>query len=183
PCCTGPINTTDPPCRPLKSGNDGTHSICGTITQPRRKPRRFPARPTKTCSVSPPSIASFGLAKSKKKPPAAITVPDAHESRGAVAVTVVWMLLALSCLAAQLVALATWLVARAAGIPAGRPNALLLVPSTLMLVAVLTGVLLVVMTPLAYRVRKSRPPLAVTVAAIVIAVAPLVTVAVLAVIG
>ncbi len=106
--------------------------------------------------------------------------PDAHESRGAVVVTVVWMLLALSCLAAQVVALATWLVARAAGIPAGRPNALLLIPSTLMIVALLTGVLLLLMTPLAYRVRKSRPPLAITIAALAVAVAPLITVAVLA---
>ena len=120
---------------------------------------------------------------SKKKPDPKLSHSDAHESRGAVVVTVVWMLLALSCLAAQLVALATWLVARAAGIPAGRPNALLLVPTTLMMVALLSGVLLLVMTPLAYRVRMSRPPTAVTIAAIMIALAPFITVAVLAAIG
>ena len=91
------------------------------------------------------------------------------------------MLLALSCLAAQLVALATWLVARAAGIPAGQPNALFLVPQTLMIVAVLTGLLLLVVTPLAYRVRRSRPPLAITIAALAIGVAPLIAVAVIAV--
>jgi hypothetical protein len=124
------------------------------------------------------------LARSKRKqtapqPP----LPDANESRGAVAVTIVWMLLALSCLAAQVVALATWLVARGAGIPAGRPNALILVPTTLMMVALLTGVALLLITPLAYRVRKSRPPTAVTIAALVIAIAPLITVAVVAAIG
>ena len=127
-------------------------------------------------------IMSLRLSKSKHKslaPP----LPDAHESRGAVAVTVVWMLLALSCLAAQLVALATWLVARAAGIPAGQPNALLLVPTTLMMVALLSGVLLIVVTPLAYRVRKSRPPTAITVVALMIAIAPIITVAVLAMMG
>ena len=124
------------------------------------------------------------LTKSKKRLPVPKPMPtDANESRGAVAVTIVWMLLALSCLAAQLVALAMWLVARAAGIPAGRPNALLLVPATLMMVALLTGVALLLITPLAYRVRRSRPPTAITVAALVIGIAPVITVAVVAAIG
>jgi len=121
------------------------------------------------------------VTKPKKKPLSKPTLPDANESRGAVAVTIVWMLLALSCLAAQLVALATWLVARAAGIPAGRPNALILVPTTLMMVALLTGIALLLITPLAYRVRKSRPPTTITVAALIIAIAPIITVAVVAV--
>ena len=84
------------------------------------------------------------MTRSKKPSPKADPLPDAKESRGAVAVTVVWMLLTLSCLTAQLVALATWLFARGAGIPAGRPNALLLVPTTLMMVALITGILLVI---------------------------------------
>jgi hypothetical protein len=127
-------------------------------------------------------IMSLRLSKSKHKSLAS-PLPDARESRGAVAVTVVWMLLALSCLAAQIVALATWLVARAAGIPAGQPNALLLVPTTLMMVALLSGILLIAVTPLAYRVRKSRPPTAITIVALLIAIAPIITVAVLAVMG
>ncbi|MCI0361711.1 MAG: hypothetical protein L0211_24770 [Planctomycetaceae bacterium] len=122
------------------------------------------------------------MTKSKKQPPVA-PLPDANESRGAVAVTVVWMLLALSCLAAQLVALVTWLFARGAGIPADRPNALLLVPTTLMMVALLTGILLVSITPLVYRIRRSPPPMAITVAAIVIAISPLIGMAVVALIG
>jgi hypothetical protein len=93
------------------------------------------------------------------------------------------MLLTLSCLTAQLVALATWLFARGAGIPAGRPNALLLVPTTLMMVALITGILLVIVTPVVYRVRRSRPPIAITIAALVIAIAPLFAIAVVALIG
>jgi predicted branched-subunit amino acid permease len=93
------------------------------------------------------------------------------------------MLLTLSCLTAQLVALATWLFARGAGIPAGRPNALLLVPTTLMMVALITGILLVIVTPVVYRVRKSRPPIVITIAALVIALAPLFAIAVVALIG
>lgn len=125
-------------------------------------------------------IPRFRLTKSKPKPTASLPTPDSRESRGAVAITVVWMLLALSCLAAQVVALATWLVARAAGVPDGRPNALLLVPQTLTLVAVLTGLLILIVTPIAYRVRRTRPPIAVTIAAVVIAIAPLIAVAVIA---
>ncbi len=90
------------------------------------------------------------------------------------------MLLALSGLAAQGVALATWLVARAAGIPPGQPNALLLVPTTLMMVALLSGISLIVVTPLVYRVRNSRPPMAITIIALIIAIAPIIAVAVLA---
>jgi nitrate reductase NapE component len=47
----------------------------------------------------------------------------------------------------------------------------------------LTGVALMMITPLAYRVRRSRPPTAITVAALVIAIAPIITVAVVAAIG
>jgi hypothetical protein len=119
---------------------------------------------------------------SKKKQPVAES-RDAAESRGSVAVTVAWMLLALSCLAAQVVALATWLVARAANIPAGRPNALLLVPTTLMMVALLTGLLAIALTPVVYRVRKARPPLAITLIALAIAVTPLITVTFFAIAG
>jgi hypothetical protein len=122
------------------------------------------------------------LAASKKKKrlvPEAAAVPDAGESRGAVATTVAWMLLALSCAAAQATALVVWLIARSAGIPANRPNALMLVPSTLMFVALLSGILVLALTPVVYRVRRARPPLAVTVGAVLIAIVPLVTLAVL----
>ncbi len=90
------------------------------------------------------------------------------------------MLLALSCAAAQATALVVWLIARSAGIPGNRPNALLLVPSTLMFVALLSGVLVLALTPIVYRVRRARPPLAVTVGAVLIAIFPLVIFAILA---
>lgn len=89
------------------------------------------------------------------------------------------MLLALSCASAQLVALVVWLLARAAGVPPNRPNALLLVVSTLLGVAILTGLAILVFTPIVYRVRKSRPPTLITVAALIIALAPMLTLVVL----
>ena len=102
---------------------------------------------------------------------AALSDPDAGESRGAVALTVAWMLLALSTLAAQVMAVAVWMFARTVGIP-GRPNYLMLVPTTLMMVALFTGILVLVLTPLAYRVRRAPPPLSITVGAIVVALLP-----------
>jgi hypothetical protein len=115
----------------------------------------------------------------KPLPPA----PDAGESRAAVAVTVAWMLLTLSCLAAQIVALVMWLLARSAGIPLGKPNALYLVAATLVFVAMLTGFLVLGLTPVAYRVRKSPPPRAVAVLAVMIGTAPLVTLGIAALVG
>jgi hypothetical protein len=109
--------------------------------------------------------------RSKKPRPATPADPDAGESRGAVALTVAWMLLALSTLAAQVVALAVWLFARTAGVP-GRPNYLMLVPTTLMMVALFTGILVLVLTPLTYRVRRAPPPLSITIGAIVVALLP-----------
>ncbi|MEX2174894.1 MAG: hypothetical protein WD872_11070 [Pirellulaceae bacterium] len=126
-----------------------------------------------------PSKTSSSKTKSRRLASAADPT-DAHESRGAVALTVAWMLLTLSCLAAQLVALTMWLIARSVGVPANRPNALLLIPSTLMIVATLTGIAVLALTGLIYRVRRARPPLPVTVAALLIALAPLAIVGVLA---
>jgi len=122
-------------------------------------------------------------AKTKKLLPSLASegVPDAGESRGAVAVTVAWMLLALSCAAAQVVALAIWLIARSVTIPGQRPNALLLVVSTLGFVAILSGILVLVLTPLVYRIRVACPPLTITAVTIAIALFPLILAAILAI--
>jgi hypothetical protein len=100
-----------------------------------------------------------------------------------VATTVAWMLLTLSCAAAQIVGLAMWALAQSAGIPADRPNALMLVAGTLLFVAILTGLLVLALTPLVYRVRKSRPPLVVTIFALIIAAIPLIVFLALAIVS
>jgi hypothetical protein len=100
------------------------------------------------------------------------------QDRSAIAVTVVWMLATFSCAAAQVVALVMWLVARSVGIPAGQPNALGVVAGILQMVAMLTGLLVLVLTPFAYRVGHTRPPRLVTIGAIIVALMPLVTIAV-----
>jgi hypothetical protein len=126
--------------------------------------------------------ADSPLPSKKPTPPAKATeaVPDADESRGAVATTVAWMLLTLSCAAAQVVAFAMWLVARQVQVPVDRPNALYLIPSTLMIVAVISGLLVLTLTPITYYVRKARPPRAVTIVAVLIALLPIATIVALA---
>jgi hypothetical protein len=49
----------------------------------------------------------------------------------------------------------------------------------LLFVAVATGILCLVFTPLAYRVRRVAPPRAIAIAAVVIALSPLITMLVL----
>jgi hypothetical protein len=73
-----------------------------------------------------------------------------------------------------------WLVARQVNLPADRPNALFLIPSTLMIVAVVSGLLVLALTPVTYRVRQARPPLTVTAVAVLIALLPLLTVVIVA---
>jgi hypothetical protein len=99
-------------------------------------------------------------------------LPDAGESRAAVATTVAWMLLTLSCAAAQVVAAGIMVVAQSAVVLPDRPNALTLVASTLLFVALLTGLLVLLLTPLVYRVRKTRPPPKITILAVIIAATP-----------
>ncbi len=127
--------------------------------------------------------ADSPLPSKKPTPPAkaADTLPDADESRGAVATTVAWMLLTLSCAAAQVVAFAMWLVARQVQVPVDRPNALYLIPSTLMIVAVVSGLLVLTLTPITYYVRKARPPRAVTIVAVLIALLPMISIATIAI--
>lgn len=104
--------------------------------------------------------------------------PDDKEPRASVATTVAWALTTLSCGAAQLIAIISWLIARSTGIPPGQANALMLMPQTFMIVAVITGLITVGLTPIVLRVRPVRPPRAITAAAIIIGLMPIVLVVV-----
>lgn len=65
---------------------------------------------------------------------------------------------------------------------AGPRNPFWAVASVLLFVALATGLLCLVFTPLAYRVRQIPPPRAVAIAAVLIGALPIVTLAVLALI-
>jgi hypothetical protein len=101
--------------------------------------------------------------------------PDAGETRAAVATTVVWMLTCLSTAAAMLMVLAFRLLIIEFPVAAGQRHPLAAVAGVLLLVALLTGVLCLGLTPLVYRVRRTRPPVAITAAAVLIGAAPMVT--------
>ena len=107
-------------------------------------------------------------------------LPDAGESRAAVALTVVWML---TCLATA-VGLAVVFLLRglmvAFPVAAGGDHPLARMAGVMLFVSVATGLLCLVFTPLALRVRQTPPPRSITVAAVVIGVLPLVVVAFLA---
>jgi hypothetical protein len=99
---------------------------------------------------------------------------DESETRSAVALTVVWMLTCMSTAAGSFVVLALRLLILAFPLTEeGRIHPLEQAAGVLFFVAIATGVLWLVLTPLVYRVRTVPPPRPVTVGAIAIAVAPI----------
>src|SRR5207248_629746 len=79
---------------------------------------------------------------------------DAGESRGAVALTVAWMLACLSTTAAMLVVLTLRLLMAILPVVRVGRHPLNNVADVLLSVAVMTGVCCLICTPLAYRVRQ-----------------------------
>jgi hypothetical protein len=117
--------------------------------------------------------------KARLRPP----VPDANESRAAVATTVGWMLTVMSTLAGLFVAAAIGGLVLLAPAPAGQEHPLAALAGLMLLVSAATGVVSLALTVLAYRVRLTPPPRAITIAAVLIGLAPLVTIAVFAIRG
>jgi len=107
--------------------------------------------------------------------------PDQNETQAAVAVTIAWMLTCMSTLASLAVALVLRLLAAAFPVPVGGVHPLSRVEAVLMFVAVITGCVCLALAPIANRLRRSRPPRGITIAAIVIGAAPLIALIVFAV--
>lgn len=86
------------------------------------------------------------------------------------------MLTTLSCAAAQLVALVmwglAWLADRATEVPNPKPNALHTVSGVLLMVGLLTGLVAIGLAAVVLRIRRARPPRAITIASVLIGVAP-----------
>ena len=127
------------------------------------------------------------LARRTAKPRGKLRKPkgpiDAGESRAAVALTVAWMLTLMSTASAQLVATGFWLLMQAAPAQAGARHPLEQLSKVMMFVALATGALCLVFTVLAHRVRHNPPPRSITVTAVLVGLAPLVTIAILALRG
>lgn len=99
---------------------------------------------------------------------------DEHESRAAVALTVAWMLTCLSTAAGVLVVLALELLMLTFPAAGGALHPLARMAGVFLFVALATGVLCLVFTPLAIKVRKIRPPRAVVFGALLIGLSPIV---------
>ena len=110
-------------------------------------------------------------------------MPDANESRAAVATTVGWMLTVMSTLAGLFVAAAIGGLVLLAPAPPWEEHPLAALAGLMLLVSAATGVVSLALTVLAYRVRQTPPPRAITIAAVLIGLTPLVTIAVFAIRG
>lgn len=110
----------------------------------------------------------------KQKP-----LPDEHETRGAVALTIAWMLTCLSTATAVLLVMALRLLAIAFPVAAGGVHPLAKVAGVFLFVAVLTGGLCLLFTPLTLLARRQPPPRPITFAAVLIGAAPILLLAIL----
>ncbi len=106
-------------------------------------------------------------------------LPDEHESRAAVAVTVAWMLTCMSTAMGMFVVLTLRLLMLAFPVAAGGIHPLARIAGVLLFVALATGAVCLLLTPLVHRVRAAAPPRAITVGAVLIGAAPMVLFAVL----
>jgi hypothetical protein len=98
-----------------------------------------------------------------------------------VALTVAWMLSCTSTAVAMIVVAALWLLSLVFPFADPRAHPLVVVAGMLLFVALATGLLCLLFTPLAYRVRRTAPPRTIAVAAVLIGLAPLITLIVLAI--
>ena len=100
--------------------------------------------------------------------------PAERESRGAVALTVAWMLTCMSTAVAMLMVLALRSLMWAIPVAAGGVHPLARIAGVLLFVAGMTGFVCLVFTPLTLRARDVAPPRAVTVGAVLIGLSPVV---------
>ncbi len=91
------------------------------------------------------------------------------------AATVLWMLTLLCSLAAEVAAVACYAAARQWPGPPGEPRLPRMMAGTLLLAALVSGVVCLVLTPLVWKLRPVKPPLAIVIAAVLVGLAPIVT--------
>ena len=99
---------------------------------------------------------------------------EPEETRGAEFVTVAWMLSTLVTLAALVVAGAGWLLILLIVDADEITRQTVLLPALLLYLALITGIVCLILSPLAHRVRRVPPPRSVTIVAAVVGTAPLV---------
>ena len=94
---------------------------------------------------------------------------ESDESRGAVALTVAWMLSLLATLLAIITSLASRAFVAWWDVPREPPGLLVELPELLQFIGAITGTLCLVLTAVAYRVRRHPPPRSITILAVLAA--------------
>jgi hypothetical protein len=110
-------------------------------------------------------------------------LPDEHESRGAVALTIAWMLTCMSTAVAVLLVLALRLLMLAFPVAAGGVHPIGRIGGAFLFIALMTGVVCLVLTPLTLKARRRSPPQAVTIGAVLIGLSPVVVLVVITLLG
>ncbi len=98
--------------------------------------------------------------------------PDERESRGAVALTIAWMLTCLSTAVAMGMVLGLRFLTIAFPVAAGGAHPLGRIADVMLFVGLLTGLLCLLFTPLTLRARQVAPPKSVTAGAVLIGLSP-----------
>ena len=113
--------------------------------------------------------------KSRKRKPQKSAAPrhPQTEDRRSVVITVAWMLTTFATLGAELASLFTSWLAPYVHAPPGKMNPFLLLPGLTFFVALVSGMVVLLLTPLVFKFREEPPPPVITVAALFIALAPL----------
>jgi hypothetical protein len=103
-----------------------------------------------------------------------------EESRSSVAVTVSWMLTLLATAGAMIVAVVCFFLSRSLQLSPQQAEGFGLLGGVMTVVSAVTGLLCLVLTVVVYRVRRDRPPISITVAAVFVSCLPLATMLLLA---
>lgn len=107
--------------------------------------------------------------------------PDEFETRGAVSLTIAWMLTCLSTAVAVLLVISLHLLVLAFPAQTESTHPLAKIAGVFLFVALLTGLLCLIFTPLTLFARRRSPPRSITTGAVLIGLSPLIVYAVLAV--
>ena len=106
-------------------------------------------------------------------------VAKQEENPATVAVTVGWMLTICSAALAEALAGGAYLVVRTWPAAVGQEHPLAFLPGLMLLIALVTGLASLALTPVVYRVHRDALPPLITALAMVVGLIPLVTITVL----
>ena len=119
------------------------------------------------------------MKRTKRKQPPAQPAARVGESGTVLAVTVLWMLTGLLSLGAEIGVAACLLSMRIWPAAQPGPDVRPVMIAALLLAALATGALCLGLTPLAWRLRSVKPPVGIVVIAVLVGIAPIVTLVVL----